>query len=342
MPVVDYARYCQMLGKAHAEGYAYPAINISAMESVNAAVEGFAAARSDGILQVSITTAAYVSGSLEDPVMGAIALAEYVRRVADACDVNIALHTDHCPTDKVEGFLKPLIQETARRRKAGLPNLFNSHMYDGSDLPLDENMANTLPLLVLCRDNDIVLEVEVGVVGGEEEGMNREGVAREKLYTTPGDMMAVYEAMRTVDGVRYMVAATFGNVHGVYKPGNVVLKPEALKEGQDALAAQFGEAARFWLVFHGGSGSSEEEIREAMTYGVIKMNVDTDTQYAFTRPVVDHVLTNYESVLKVDGEVGVKKMYDPRAYLVKAREGMADRVVKACRDLKSAGKTMGR
>jgi fructose-bisphosphate aldolase class II len=215
-------------------------------------------------------------------------------------------------------------------------------MYDGSDLPLEDNMKTAVPLLELCRDNDIVLEVETGVVGGEEDGINNENVDREKLYTTPEDMVAVYEALSQVEDARFMLAATFGNVHGVYKPGNVVLTPEILKNGQEAVIAKYGEVARFWLVFHGGSGSSQEEIQETLEYGVIKMNVDTDTQYAFTRPVVDHMLSNYEGVLKIEGEVGDKKHYDPRAWLKKARANMANRVVEACEDLKSAGKSMGR
>lgn len=342
MPVVDYKRYCEMLDKAHSEDYAYPAINISNMDTLNAAIEGFVAAKSDGIVQVSTGGGAHASGNLADSVLGAISLAEHAHRIAARYDINIALHTDHCTTDKVDSFLKPLIQETARRRANGQPNLFNSHMYDGSDLPLEENMGHAVPLLELCRDNDIILEVEAGVVGGEEDGLNREGIDKEKLYTTPEDMLGVYDALSAVEGARYMFAATFGNVHGVYKPGNVVLKPTILKEGQDAVVAKYGEAARFWLVFHGGSGSELGEIHETLNYGVIKMNVDTDTQYAFTRPVADHMMKKYDEVLKVDGEVGNKKSYDPRAWLKAARGNMAARVVQACEDLKSAGKSMGK
>ncbi len=342
MPIVDYKRYCEMLDKAQAENYAYPAINISNIDTVNAAIEGFVAAKSDGIIQVSTGGGAHSSGNLGDSVLGGISLAEHAHRVAARYDVNIALHTDHCTTDKIDSFLKPLIQETARRRANGQPNLFNSHMYDGSDLPLEENMKHAVPLLELCRDNEIILEVEAGVVGGEEDGLNREGVDVEKLYTTPEDMLGVYEALNGVKGARYMFAATFGNVHGVYKPGNVVLTPVILKNGQDAVMAKYGKEAQFWLVFHGGSGSELSEIRETLNYGVIKMNVDTDTQYAFTRPVVEHMMKNYDQVLKVDGEVGNKKFYDPRAWLKAARANMAARVVRACEDLQSAGKSMGR
>ena len=342
MPVVNYQRYVAMLEKAHKEAYAYPAINITTTDTMNAAIEGFAAANSDGIIQVSTGGGAHASGNLKDMVLGSILLAEQAHHIAAKYDINIALHTDHCQTDKIDSFLKPLIAETARRRAAGLPNLFNSHMYDGSAVPLKENMTNAVKLMQLCAENEIILEVEAGVVGGEEDGVNTENVGKEKLYTTPEDMLAVYEALSTVKGAKYMFAATFGNVHGVYKPGNVVLKPTILKDGQDAVMKKYGKDARFFLVFHGGSGSTIEDIHETLNYGVIKMNVDTDTQYAFTRPVVDHMFMNYDKVLKVDGEVGVKKLYDPRAWLKAGRKGMADRVVQACNDLKSTGKSMGR
>jgi fructose-bisphosphate aldolase class II len=342
MPIVTHARYCEMLDRAHKEHFAYPAINVSTVDTMNAAIEGLAQAESDGFVQVSLGAGTHTSGNLGDSVLGSITLAEHAHRVAERYDVNIALHTDHCTTDNIDSYLEPLIAETAKRRGAGLPNLFSSHMYDGSDLPLDENMAHAIPLLKKCHENELLLEVEAGVVGGEEEGLNRIGVAKEKLYTTPEDMLAVHDALSAVPGARYMFAATFGNVHGVYKPGNVVLTPGILKAGQDAVVDAHGEASRFWLVFHGGSGSVLAEIHETLDYGVIKMNVDTDTQYAFTRPIIDHMLKNYDQVLKVDSEVGVKKAYDPRSWLKIGRAGMADRVVQACQDLKSAGKSMGR
>ena len=252
------------------------------------------------------------------------------------------MHTDHCQADKVGSFLIPLIEETERRRAKGLPNLFNSHMFDGSALPLDENMTVALTLLERCYRSEIILEVETGVVGGEEDGVNNEGAPAKKLYTTPEDMVEVYEKLSTVKGARFMLAATFGNVHGVYKPGNVKLRPEILKEGQSAVVGKFGKDAEFDLVFHGGSGSSKSDIHETIDYGVVKMNVDTDTQYAFTRPIVDHMYKNYDGVLKIDEEVGNKKVYDPRSYLKKAEESMAKRVVEAIVDLKAEGTTLFR
>ena len=337
MPIADFNGYTALLDRAQAEKYAYPAINVLQIDTLNAAVEGFAAANSDGIVQISVAAGACTSGQLSDSVLGAITLAEHAQRLAERYDITIAVHSDHCPTAKVESFLKPLIRETARRRKAGLPNLFHSHMYDGSDLPLRENLRNALELLKMCRDNEIVLEVEAGVVGGEEDGIR--GDANAKLYTTHEDMIEVYETLRQVEGGRFMLAATFGNVHGVYKPGHVQLRPAILKAGQDALAAKHGEEARMWLVFHGGSGSTLEEIHETLDYGVVKMNIHTDTQYAFTRAVADHVFRHYDGVLKIDGEVGVKQDYLASTWLEKGRAGMAARVAEACEVLKSAGKS---
>ncbi len=340
MPVVDYNKYCEMLDNAKKNKFAYPAINVTSEATANACIEAFAEAKSDGIIQVSTGGGQFASGALKDAALGAITIANHVHLIAEKYDINIALHTDHCQADKVDSFLKPLIAESRKRVAAGQKPLFNSHMFDGSAIPLKENMDIAVELLEECKELGIILEVEAGVVGGEEDGVSNEGAPAEKLYTTPEDMLYVYERLSSVEGGRYMFAATFGNVHGVYKPGNVKLRPGILKEGQDAVVAKYGEAASFDLVFHGGSGSSLEEIRETLEYGVIKMNVDTDTQYAFTRPIVHHVMTNYDGVLKVDGEVGNKKMYDPRGYMKKAMNGMKERVLVAISDLRGEGTTL--
>ena len=342
MPVVDYEKYCAMLERAHKGKFAYPAINVSSLETANAALEGFAAAKSDGMIQISTGAAEFASGSIKNMKVGGITLAEHIHRVAEFHDINVAIHTDHCVPGKIEGFLIPLVEETERRLAEGKPPLYNSHMFDGSELPLDKNMKTSVELMKRLRKNRQILEIEAGVVGGEEDGIDNTGAPKEKLYTTPEDMLAVCEAMSQVKDAKYMFAATFGNVHGVYKPGNVKLKPDILKRGQDAVEKKYGKDARFWLVFHGGSGSTQAEIHETLEYGVVKMNVDTDCQYAFTRPIVDHVMKNYDGVLKIDGEVGSKKAYDPRTYLKPARSNMAERVKQACIDLKSDGKTMGR
>lgn len=213
-------------------------------------------------------------------------------------------------------------------------------MFDGSDVPLSKNIEISQMLLERCAKNDIILEVESGVVGGEEDGEDNSGVPHDELYTTPEDMLKLYGALHGKG--EFIFAATFGNVHGVYQPGNVKLNPKVLRDGQAALKKEYGEDAKFLYVFHGGSGSGKDEIEETLHYGVIKMNVDTDTQYAFTRPIAAHMFENYDGVLKVDGDVGEKKVYDPRSYMKKAEKNMALRVVEACHDLHSAGRTMFR
>jgi fructose-bisphosphate aldolase class II len=340
MPIATPRQFREMLQAAQEAGYAYPAINTTSIITLNAALKGFADAGSDGIIQFSTGGGQFASGlGGKDAVHGCIVLAEAAHRLAEQYDVLVALNTDHCPPDKAEGFLKPLIRATAERRARGENNLFQNHMLDASGLPLEENMAMSRDYLALCSREEIVLEVEAGVVGGEEDGAaGSEDTPEDKLYTTPEDMLAVYEALHDVGPFTF--AATFGNVHGHYKPGAVKLRPEILKQGQAAVMAKHGTEAEMDLVFHGGSGSLLEEIRETLDYGVVKMNVDTDTQYAFTRPIAHHILTNYEGVLKIDGEVGNKKVYDPRSYLKKAEEGMARRVAEACHNLLSQGRSL--
>ncbi|WP_018506190.1 class II fructose-bisphosphate aldolase [Parafrankia discariae] len=343
MPIASPDVYAEMLSRAKSNAYAYPAINVTSSQTLNAALRGFAEAGSDGIVQVSTGGAEFLSGTtIKNMVLGAEALAEYAHHVAKAYPVNIALHTDHCPADKLDTYIRPLIAISRDRVAQGRDPLFQSHMWDGSAVELEENLKIADELLADCRAARIVLEVEIGVVGGEEDGVV--GAIDEKLYTTPGDMFRTAEVLGTGEKGSYMLAATFGNVHGVYKPGNVKLRPSILREGQQHVAEKLGlpaDAKPFNLVFHGGSGSDLAEIRETLDYGVIKMNVDTDTQYAFTRPIVDHMLRNYDGVLKVDGEVGNKKAYDPRTYGKAAETAMAARVAQACDDLRSAGRSIG-
>jgi fructose-bisphosphate aldolase class II len=335
MPIATPEIYAQMLDRAKQQGFAYPAINVTSSQTLNAALRGFADAESDGIVQISTGGAEYLSGSVKDMVTGASALAEFARVVAARIPVNIALHTDHCPMGKLDAYMRPLVKISQDRVARGLDPLFQSHMWDGSAVPLDENLDIASELLDECARARIVMEMEIGVVGGEEDGVV--GEMNEKLYTTPEDALATAEKLGLGERGRYILAATFGNVHGVYKPGHVMLRPSVLKEIQDAVGAKYGREKPFDLVFHGGSGSALEEIREAISYGVVKMNVDTDTQYAFTRPVAGHMFTKYAGVLKVDGDVGRKKDYDPRAWGKAGEQGMADRVVHACEDLLSAG-----
>ena len=343
MPIATPEVYTQMLDAAKAGAFAYPAINVSSSQTLNAALKGFADAGSDGIVQVSTGGAEYLSGpTVKNMVTGSVAFAAYAAEVAKSYPVNIALHTDHCPKDKLDGFVRPLLELSAERVKRGELPMFQSHMWDGSAVPLDENLKIAQELLALAAAAHIVLEVEVGVVGGEEDGV--EGGAGDQLYSTADDALDTVSALGTGENGRYLTALTFGNVHGVYKPGNVKLRPEILKIAQEAVVEKLGLPAGskpFDLVFHGGSGSSAEEIGAAVDYGVIKMNVDTDTQYAFTRPIAGHMFGSYDGVLKVDGEVGNKKAYDPRAWGKAGEAGMAARVVEACENLRSAGTTLG-
>ncbi len=340
MPIATPEIYAQMLDRAKEQGFAYPAINVTSSQTLNAALRGFADAQSDGIVQVSTGGAEYLSGSgVKDMVTGAAALAAYAAVVAAKYPVNIALHTDHCPPGKLDGYVRPLIKLSQDRVARGEAPLFQSHMWDGSAVPLGDNLRTAAELLAECARAKIVMELEIGVVGGEEDGVV--GEFNEKLYSTPEDALATAEALGLGERGRYILAATFGNVHGVYKPGQVQLRPSILKEIQEAVGAKHGVSKPFALVFHGGSGSALEEIREAISYGVVKMNVDTDAQYAFTRPIAGHMFTHYDGVLKVDGDVGRKKEYDPRSYGKAAEAGMAARVAHACEDLLSAGQRLG-
>ena len=330
MPVADY--------NARAERYALPAVNVTSLTTANAVLRGLAESKADGIIQISTGGGAFASGAtIKDSALGAISIAEHVHRIAERYPIYVALHTDHCLKDKLEKFVLPLVEETERRRAAGRANLFNSHMFDGSNLSLQENLDISAKLLERFAKNELVLEIETGTVGGEEDDVV--GDHATKLYTTPEDTLEVARRLNPIGG-RYLLAATFGNVHGVYKPGHVKLRPKVLKECQDAVAKTYGETARFYLVFHGGSGSTLSEIHESLDYGVVKMNVDTDMQYAFTRAVAGHVFKNYDGVLRVDGEVGNKKAYDPRAYFALAENAMAERVKQAVNDLCGTGKTM--
>jgi fructose-bisphosphate aldolase class II len=339
MPIASPEVYAEMLDRAKAGAFAYPAINVTSSQTVNAALQGFTEAGSDGILQISTGGAEYASGpTIKNMITGAVALAEYATEVAKNYPVSIALHTDHCPKNKLDGYVRPLLALSKERVDNGLAPLFQSHMWDGSAVPVDENLQIAEELLAAAAAAHIILEIEVGVVGGEEDGVS--AAIDDKLYSTVEDGLATAAALGLGEKGRYMTALTFGNVHGVYKPGNVKLRPEILKEIQEAVGAKYGVQKPFDLVFHGGSGSLLSEIQGALDFGVVKMNIDTDTQYAFTRPVADHMFRNYDGVLKIDGEVGNKKQYDPRAWGKLAEDGLAKRVVEACEHLRAVGTSL--
>ncbi len=342
MPIATPEVYADMLGRAKEHSFAFPAVNCVGSESINAAIKGFADAGSDGIIQFSTGGAEFGSGlGIKEMVTGAVALAEFAHVIAAKYPITVALHTDHCPKDKLDTYVRPLLAISADRVAKGQNPLFQSHMWDGSAVPIDENLEIARELLKQAAAAKIILEIEIGVVGGEEDGVEAE--INDKLYTSAEDFEKTVEALGAGEHGKYLLAATFGNVHGVYKPGNVKLKPEVLKEGQKVAATKLGlpEGSKpFDFVFHGGSGSLKSEIEDSLKYGVVKMNVDTDMQYAFSRQIAGHFFTNYDGVLKVDGEVGNKKAYDPRSYLKKAEAGMTERVIEACNDLHSAGRSV--
>ena len=338
MPVATPDAYLAMLDRAKSQKFAYPAINISSSATAIAALQGLQECGSDGILQVSTGGAEYFSGStVKSMAIGAQAMAAFIREAAKGYGITVALHTDHCPKGNLDAFVRPLLEVSAERVKSGLDPLFNSHMWDGSAVPLTENLEIAKELLAKTTAVGSILEIEVGVVGGEEDGV--EGGSGKDLFTTVEDGMATVEALGLGENGRYLTALTFGNVHGSYKPGSVKLKPELLDEIQKAVGAKYSKDLPFDLVFHGGSGSTDKEIADAVSFGVIKMNIDTDTQYAFTRAVAGHMFANYDGVLKLDGEVGNKKAYDPRAWGKIAEASMAARVAQAANQLGSAGKS---
>jgi fructose-bisphosphate aldolase class II len=337
MPVATPDQYAQMIDTAKAKGFAFPAINISSSSTINGVLQGLSEAGSDGIIQVSTGGADFFAGqTVKARASGALAMAAFATEVAKNYPITVALHTDHCPKDALDGFVMPLIAASEEAVKAGGNPIFQSHMWDGSAVPLKENLEIAKDLLPRMKAIHSILEVEIGVVGGEEDGVSHD--INDSLYTTLEDAIATVEALVLGEQGRYMAALTFGNVHGVYKPGNVKLRPELLKEIQEGLQAKFGTGPKpLDLVFHGGSGSTDEEIAEAVANGVIKMNIDTDTQYAYTRAIAGYMFQNYDGVLRIDGEVGNKKLYDPRAWGKVSETSMAARVVQAANQLGSTG-----
>jgi fructose-bisphosphate aldolase, class II len=328
-----------MLDGAAAGGYALPAVNATSSQTLSAAMRGFAEAGSDGIVQVTVGGANYLSGGAGDALTGARAFAALGAELAAGYPVAVALHTDHCTPDHADAFLRPLLADSAVRVRRGDAPLFNSHMFDGSTLPLSDNLRLSAELLQRCRELDVILEVECGVVGGEEDGIGGEDADSERLYTTPEDLLEVADVLGTGERGRYLLAATFGNVHGVYAPGHVKLRPEILAEGQRALEHS-RPGARFQFVFHGSSGSSPEELQAAVDNGVVKVNLDSETQFAFTRAAASHMLMHPHQVLAPNPALGDKSLFDPRSWGAKAETAMAERVALACEHLGSAGRSI--
>ncbi|WP_309064866.1 class II fructose-bisphosphate aldolase [Microbacterium sp.] len=339
MPIATPEQYVAMIDNAKSRGFALPAINVTSSQTLNAALQGFADAESDGIIQVSLGTALYLSGArVQNRATGSKALALYAREVAKDYGVTVALHTDHCPMENLDDWVRPLLADSIERVERGEEPLFQSHMWDGSAVALDENLRVAQELLELSGRARTLLEVEIGVVGGEEDGISHE--INDDLYSTVEDARATVQALGAGERGRYLTALTFGNVHGVYNPASVHLRPEILGDIQQAIGAEIGRDRPFDLVFHGGSGSSTEDIAAAVAHGVVKMNIDTDTQYAFTSSIAGHMMSNWNRVLKVDGGYGDKKAYDPRSWGKPAESAMAARVVEAAEQLGSAGNAL--
>ena len=329
--------------------FALPAVNVSNTSTTNAVIETAAKLKAPVIVQFSNGGSLFYAGkglsneNEKAAILGGISGAKHVHLMAEAYGATVILHTDHC-AKKLLPWIDGLLDAGEEHfRLTGKP-LFSSHMIDLSEEPISENLDICKKYLSRMSKIGMTLEIELGITGGEEDGVDNTDIDSSKLYTQPEEVAYAYEELKKVSD-RFTIAAAFGNVHGVYKPGNVVLQPKILRTLQDAVVAKLGLKAGdkpMDLVFHGGSGSLLTEIRESLDYGVVKMNIDTDTQYAFTRPVIDHAFKNYDGVLKIDGEVGNKKAYDPRAWGKLAEAGMAARIVKACEDLRSTGTTLNK
>jgi fructose-bisphosphate aldolase class II len=340
--------YVQLLKKAKEEGYALPAVNVVSNGTVNAALEAAAQVGSDIILQISAGGAQFFAGKsvaddFQAKVQGAVAFAEYSKRAAKLYGVRVVLHTDHANRSLVP-WIEALIEEGEKYYEKYSEPLFSSHMLDLSEEPLEENVATCKELLPKMTKIETAMEFELGLTGGEEDGVDNEGVENSKLYTQPEEVLYAYDEL---DGLGvFSIAAAFGNVHGVYKPGSVDLRPDILDNTQELITEKRGNGPKpVSFVFHGGSGSAKDKIKEAIGYGVFKMNIDTDTQFAFAKPVRDYIVENeYRMARQIgsqdDPNAPNKKIIDPRKWLRLGEEGLRDRLVEAFEDLQSVGKKL--
>jgi len=346
--------YATLVDACKSGGYALPTVNATSSHTVNAVLEAAAANKSDVIVQFSNSGAQFFGGKgIQDAflgkVVGAVAAAKHIHQLAEHYGICAIIHTDHA-NKKLIPWLDALITEGEKHyEQTGRP-LFSSHMLDLSAEPIEENLAECARMLERMAKIDMSLEIELGVTGGEEDGIGSEfddAADNSHLYTQPEDVLRAYEMLTPIG--HFSVAASFGNVHGVYKPGNVKLRPEILKASQDLVVEKHGgekhgvDANPLHLVFHGGSGSEKAKIAEAIGYGVFKMNIDTDTQFAFAVPVGKYVEKSPKAFkFQIDPDDGTpfKKLYDPRKWLREAELGMVERLGEACADLGSAGKTL--
>ena len=328
---------------AKANGYALPAVNVIGSNTINSVLETAASINSPVIIQFSNGGAQFNAGkglSNEDQkaaILGAVAGAKHVHEMAEAYGATVILHTDHC-AKKLLPWIDGLLDASEAHFKATGKSLFSSHMIDLSEEPIEENIEICKEYLERMSKMDMTLEIELGVTGGEEDGVDNTDVDSSKLYTQPEEVAYAYEELSKVSP-RFTVAAAFGNVHGVYKPGNVTLTPKILKNSQEFVSEKYGVGHNHIdFVFHGGSGSTVEEIREAIGYGVIKMNIDTDLQYAFMAGVRDYVEGKSAYLqAQIGNPEGAdqpnKKFYDPRVWLREGEKTFVERLKKAFEDL---------
>jgi len=347
--VVTGEDYRTLVAACKAGGYALPAVNVTGTNSVNAVLEAAAAAKADVIVQLSNGGARFFAGEgMKDEaqarILGAVSAARHVHLLAQHYGVCVVLHTDHANKKLVPWVEGMLGHSEAAFKETGKP-LFSSHMLDLSEEPIDENLAISAKILKRMAPMGMSLEIELGVTGGEEDGIGSEhedGADNAKLYTQPEDVAKAFKLLSMLG--HFSVAASFGNVHGVYAPGNVKLRPEILKASQELVQQQFKTPAKpLNLVFHGGSGSEKEKIAQAVSYGVFKMNIDTDTQFAFAEGVGKFVLENPTAFQhQIDPKDGkpLKKLYDPRKWLRLGEKKMVERLQEAFVDLGSKGKSL--
>ncbi|MEJ5103357.1 class II fructose-bisphosphate aldolase [Chryseobacterium sp. MYb328] len=323
--------------------FALPAVNVIGSSNVNAVMETAAKLNSPVIIQFSNGGAAFNAGKglsndgQKSAILGAIAGARHIHTLAEAYGATVILHTDHC-AKKLLPWIDGLMDANEEFFKQTGKSLYSSHMLDLSEESLEENLEISAQYFERMAKLQMTLEVEIGVTGGEEDGVDNSDVDNSKLYTQPEDVAYTYEKLRAISD-NFTIAAAFGNVHGVYKPGNVVLTPKILDNSQKYVQEKFGTADKpINFVFHGGSGSTLEEIREAIDYGVIKMNIDTDLQFAYTEGVRDYMVNNIDYLRAQIGnpegeEKPNKKFYDPRVWVRKGEDTFSTRLVKAFEDL---------
>ncbi|MFC3754850.1 class II fructose-bisphosphate aldolase [Chryseobacterium tructae] len=323
--------------------FALPAVNVIGSSNVNAVMETAAKLNSPVIIQFSNGGAAFNAGKglsndgQKSAILGAIAGAKHIHTLAEAYGATVILHTDHC-AKKLLPWIDGLMDANEEFFKQTGKSLYSSHMLDLSEEPLEENIEISAKYFERMAKLQMTLEVEIGVTGGEEDGVDNSDVDNSKLYTQPEDVAYTYEKLKAISD-NFTIAAAFGNVHGVYKPGNVVLTPKILDNSQKYVQEKFGTADKpINFVFHGGSGSTLEEIREAIDYGVIKMNIDTDLQFAYTEGVRDYMVNNIDYLRAQIGnpegeEKPNKKFYDPRVWVRKGEETFSTRLVQAFEDL---------